>query len=278
MELILNELSMLPYSVDKYQARDKMARFSKTVSVAINQGFKNIKSDLYPYEIMLADDYSLKNWLTDKEVPKNQKDQLFTFIIPPFIKEEDEEIFEEFIDLEFYFENNDIPKTSCIGLAAAYLYGTLSISLASSPTWCNHKLLLIIEMAGFTRTEEVFNVYDRSSFQELELVNFVENLGELDLVKTTIDPEDKRITLFGDHHGKPELEALCGKLKRNDYVEEMRSTNYGGSKFIRKVQEDGVVEIVVMKADSRFALWVQTTGRNYRETKAIADMLRERYS
>lgn len=90
-------------------------------------------------------------------------------------------------------------------------------------------------------------------------------------------PDEKDIHL-ADHHGKNELKALCDRLKQNEYVKAMRSTGWGGNTFIRKIHKNGVVEITLFKSTRKYALQVQTTGRNYRETEAIANRLRERYS
>ena len=58
----------------------------------------------------------------------------------------------------------------------------------------------------------------------------------------------------------------------------MRSTNWGGKNFIRKKHKNGVIEIVLIDSEKEYALWVQTTGRNYRETEVIAKKIEERYS
>lgn len=74
------------------------------------------------------------------------------------------------------------------------------------------------------------------------------------------------------------MNELCDKLELSPYVEEMRSTNWGGTKFIRKTTKEGFIEIVLYKTQRKFALLVKTTGRNKRETDAIAEILNEKYS
>ncbi|MCG8319767.1 MAG: hypothetical protein MI921_09725 [Cytophagales bacterium] len=280
MELMLNELSISPPSSDKYQANDKMIQFAQTVNQARQKGFKNIRSHHHTSDIVLTDGYSLYNWLNNKEVPEDYRNFLYGTIVLPFIKDEDEEIADQYIEANFSFEDitHGYPKTECLGLAAAHLYETLSISFASAPVWCRIQLPLIIEKDQVLNTEQVFNLFSIQSFKDAGLAAFVENLGNIELQETTIKPEDKKITLFGDHHGKKELQALCDKLKNDPFVKEMRSTGFGGTQFIRKIYSNGAIEIALTKTDSRYALWVQTTGRNYRETAAIAERLKERYS
>ncbi len=276
---MLNELSVSPLSVNRYHANDKMAQFAKTVSEARRIGFRRIRSDLHSNNIGLADEYSLYDWLNNKNISKAYRDFLYGMIVQPFIKDEDEDIAGQYIEANFYFEDidHDHSKTECLGLAAAYLYETLSISFASAPVWCKTKLFLLIEEDHISSTEQVFNVYSRESFEDADLAAFVESLGELELIETDIDPSDKS-THLADHHGKAELKALCERIKNSPYVIEMRSTDWGGNCFIRKVYRDGVIVIVLIKTERRYALWIRTTGRNYRETAAIAEILKERYS
>jgi len=57
----------------------------------------------------------------------------------------------------------------------------------------------------------------------------------------------------------------------------MRSTSWGGNKFIRDTHKDGNIEIVLYKTQERYALMVQTTGSNKRETKEIAKILEQEF-
>ena len=278
MDLFLNELSFNPVAKDKYEAREIMQVFSKAVAESIKNGFRNIKSDMYPHDLLLTDDYTLKDWLIDKEVRQELKTQLFGYIIPPFIKEDDEQVFSDFVGQKFYYEDAIGSNYNCIGMAAAYLYDSLTISLCTSRNWQQSTLPLTIESEVHKKVEDIYNIYDEQSYKSQNVVDYFESITPVVLLDTTIKPEDKEFTLFGDHHGKAELKKLGSKLIKSKYVEEIRSTEFGGSSFIRKVHSDGVIEIVYLQSDRRYALWVQTTGRNYRETKLIADKLRERYS
>lgn len=271
---MFNELSVEPLSDTRHEAMDKVKQFAKTMAVAQKKGFGRIRSHLHQSGIVLAEEYSLRDCLFDKDLPRNYKDFLFGTIVSPFINDEDEEVTDAYIQADFYFKNNDA-KQDCLGLAAAYLYGLPSISFGVSSTWQRNQLPIVRRQDGVENTEEVYNVFSKDCFTTSTISDFVETLGEIELVKFESEAE---ITLFGDHHGKEDLLALSNKLKNNPYVIEIKSTNFGGSRFVRKIHSDGVLEILVMKSDERFALWVQTTGRNYRETEAIAQILKERYS
>jgi hypothetical protein len=55
------------------------------------------------------------------------------------------------------------------------------------------------------------------------------------------------------------------------------SVEWGGKRFIRKTYVNGQIEIVDNNTDMGYALLISTTGRNKRETDAIAEILREKY-
>ena len=277
MELMFNELSVIPHSADKYQAIERMTLFAKTFKKSRGFGFKRIRSNVSVSEIILADDYTVHSWLIDSAVSPELKGFMFGSIITPFINEEDGPTEEAYIEAEYYYKKNEADKVPCLGLAAAHLYELPTISLNTSEEWQRNLLPIIVEKNGSTEDHQIPNVFDESCFGEEGIATFVENLGEVELVETTLKPDEKDIHL-ADHHGKDELQALCNRLKHYKYVISMRSTDWGGNTFIRKIHKDGVLEVTLFKSQRKYALWVQTTGRNYRETEAIAYKLRERYS
>lgn len=279
MELLLNELSVTPLSGNQHDANEKMKIFSETVGTARKNGFRNIRSHYAAYQIGLSENYNLYDWLNNKGVSEIYRNNLYGMIILPFINEDDEEIEAAYIESEYYFEDqpNGITKTKCLGLASAYLYETPTISFASLSVWENNILQIIIENDEVSTTGDVLNISKKESFAEAVITTFIENQSELTLEKTTIDPDTKK-NHISSHHGIKELTDFWKKLKLSPYVIEMRSTDWGGKRFIRKIERTGVLEIVLTDSERQYALWVQTTGENYRETKAIAEILEEEYS
>ena len=276
-----NELSVYPSVTSKHEALEKIKKFALTFSEARKKGFARIRSNITYSDIKPTESYSLQDFLYDKTLPnkefKNYKDILFGSIIQPFINDDDDEVVDAYIQSNFHFEI-DGNQHECLGLTAAFFYETLSISFGLHPTWENSILSITNVVDGVSKKEQVYNVYSNDCFQTQLISKFVENSGQLVLQITSLEPNQKSITLFGDHHGKKYLQALADKLVNSPYVIEIKSTNFGGNSFIRKVYPDGILEIVILSRDERFALWVKTTGRNFRETKAIAQILREKYS
>ncbi|MEI7725542.1 MAG: hypothetical protein WCK09_10590 [Bacteroidota bacterium] len=278
MELLFNELSVITPSSDKYAANAKMKLFSETVAAAKLKGFRNIRSHYDSHQIELAGEYTLFNWLTSRDVPELYRNNLYGMFVLPFIDEEDEDIETKYIEANFFFEDpaNGIARTACLGLASAYLYETISIGLQSQNAWRKNILTIFIEANDTIRFESVNNVYSKDCFDNTIISDFVEQSGNVVLQESLLAPNDKDIHI-ADHHGKDELKSLWNKLKNNPYVVAGRSTDWGGRRFIRKFDRNGVVEIVLVASEREYALWVQTTGRSLRETKAIADALRDRF-
>ena len=278
MELMYNELSIDALSPDKYAANDKMKLFSETVAEARQRGFRNIRSHHDANQIQLATGYTLYDWFNNKDVSEVLRNNMYGMLILPFISDEDEEVVAHYVAADYYFEDavNGIGRTSCLGLAAAHLYETLSVSLQSGPTWTRNLLDITVEVNGASTTEHVNNVFSRGCFVIAAISTMVDNLGELDLQETPIAINDKAIHLTS-HHGQQELNALWNKLKKSPYVTDALSIEWGGKRFIRKTYSSGAIEIVDNSTDEGYALLVQTTGRNMRETDAIAEILKERY-
>ena len=133
MELIYNELSETPPSANKFLANEKVGWLIECYKKAIESGFDRIRFSKQFHEIELANGYSLRHWL-DESDQRNYKDIILGASTFPFIKPEDTWAEDEYLKHHFYFENapHSIVKTECLGLAAAHLYDTLSVSFSGS--------------------------------------------------------------------------------------------------------------------------------------------------
>jgi hypothetical protein len=279
MELILNELSHDAFSEDKYKANEKMLLFSKAVAEARKNGFRRIRTHFSASEIQLAEEYSLYNWLFDKEFPVEYRAIFYDMFVQPFIKEGDIEIEEKYIEAKYYFEDaeNNISKQECLGLTSAYLSETLAISIQTNPAWLKNVLKITIEKDGITKNDNVNNIFSRNCFSATSVKNFIEEISTLTLIKTNIQPVDKKLHLTS-HHGQKELNELWSTLKNSPYVIDAISIEWGGNSFFKNPAANGMVDIVHLKSDRRYVLQVQTTGRTLRETKAIAEILENEYN
>ncbi|NBD31911.1 MAG: putative CRISPR-associated protein [Cyanobacteria bacterium] len=85
-------------------------------------------------------------------------------------------------------------------------------------------------------------------------------------------PEKKPIHLREDH-GQDVLLPFAKKLTRSPYITKVINSlpfNPKQANPIRKTSADGIIELVLTWTDQGFGLCLQTTGRNLRETNAIA--------
>jgi len=278
MELAFNEISRTPLLDDKYQANERMLLFSRAVAEARKNGFRNIRTHYSANEIKLTQDYSFHNWLFDKEFPAESRSLFYDMLVQPFLIEGDEKIEEKFINKYYFFEDskNQIPKQKCLGLTSAYLSESPAISFQSNSAWLKNKVKIIIEKGADISTEEIHHIFSKECFSQNSIADFVESITTLDLVETNINPDDKHFH-FTTHHGQQELAELWNRIKKSPFVIEGMSIEWGGNSFFKNPQREGKIDIVHLKSDRRYAMQVQTTGRNLKETIEIANRLSEQY-
>lgn len=277
-----NELSSFPVSVNKYIADKKMAQFINTYGKARSYGFRRIRFAYQLHEIDLADGYTMQQWLFET-THRNLKDLLLSAFTYPFIDDIDEHEAVEYISHHYFFEDtiNGIVRTECLGFAASYIYETLSISLSGSTVWENN-LIIITKVNDETQVNEavkVANVFSEECFDRQQIQDYIDNIGEVELVETDLSPREKQIHLRDDH-GIDVLRPFANRLANSRHVLAVINSlpfNSQTTQFIRRVYADGILEIVLHWDDRGLGMVVQTTGRNMRETKYIAELLENNY-
>lgn len=196
---------------------------------------------------------------------------LYSFLASPFEKDSiSEEDFGKFINHDLYFENK-----KAIGLLWAYTYETAVLSLFTDEKWNIDSLI------AFDKTSDSnVQVHNVCTIQNItSQKQWIDSLKELELIKTTVLPENKLFHPREDH-GKDILLNFWNKLKKNDYIISGINSLPFNPKcriFIKEINNDGKIEIVLHWTDQGLGLVIQTTGRNYRETKAIAELLEQEY-
>lgn len=275
MEIIFNELSINPLSIDINTAKTKALQFAETFAVCRRNGITRLRSDVDAYEIVLSEEYSLYDWLNDKTVSEVLKNFMYGVISKPFIKDEDEDVLEQYILSDFTIDFGD-NKIKCDGIASAHLYNTACTSLNSDVVWSEKKLNIEKISEGNTSVHEVYNISHKNDFNNQDIKLFISQTKPIHLVECNLDVDSKKIAV-SDHHGKDIQLAFANKIVKNPYVLEVKSTGWGGNRFIRKVNEEGTIEIVLTQSAKKYAFLVYTTGRNYPETKKISDMLKDKY-
>jgi hypothetical protein len=281
MEIVLNELSLVPLAKNKYEAHEYIKEFARAAAEGRKRLIKKIRSCYSRDKLLFTSDYSLKDWLFDKNfINENRtcRDFLFDMIEPPFIKDEDEAEQEEYILSDYYFEDrlNNIEKQKCPGLASACIYGTLSISFQNGNAWKKNTLVITSEKRDKTERKNVLNIFSVECFSGQLILETIAKKTCSEPIKTAIPPNSKELHL-SPHHGKKELSQFWRKLRNCPYVISAVSTDWGGREFVRKIDENGTIELVLTKSEREYAMKVQTTGRNQYETKKIAEILEREY-
>lgn len=196
---------------------------------------------------------------------------IYSFFASPFEKNDITETIEEkFLSHDLYFDNK-----KANGLQWAFTYETLVLSFFTEDKW-NCDFLGCFDKAS----DETVNIHNVCTVQNI--INqqlWIDSLKDIELVLSSI-PSDSKTFSPRDDHGKDILIAFWNKLKINEYVVSGINSlpfNPKYRNFIKEIGADGKIEIILHWTDEGFGLVIQTTGRNYRETKAISDILKQKY-
>ena len=157
----------------------------------------------------------------------------------------------------------------------------LCLSLSSQPYWNETGIKFHKVINDDFETQSVFatNIAAEEHFKEKKIKVFIESLGDVNLVECLTMPKDKSISLRDDH-GKEKLLAFAKKLMNSKYVVSVINSlpfNPKAVNLIKEIYPDGKIELVLYWEDKGIGIIIQTTGKNYRETEAIAKELKKEY-
>lgn len=253
MEAFFNELSLYDEDLISYEEISTLLSLFKPLR---NEGITGCR---------ISEDAFHK--IIDNDNNKNHISLMYSFFRKPFESDAVDQKSDEYLSHSWTCNN-----TECFGIALAYLMDTATISINRN-AWKNNVLDFTIDgTAGI-----VHNYYDENSIELNH--SWIESLKKIELVSTNIVPSDKKISLRDDH-GKDILMKFAKKLVNNEYVVSIINSlpfNSNIHEFVKKISSNGQIELVLRWEDEGYGLVVQTTGRNLRETKAIADILREKF-
>lgn len=197
----------------------------------------------------------------------NIRNFYFSFFRPPYESMAVEQIQDEYYGHDWFCDN-----MPCIGLAlASILY---SVSLSIYDTKWNTEFVHIMKDDEINTARNICTE-GHVGIHILQL----QSDKEPELIETDLQVEDKRISLRHDH-GMDVLTEFSKRLIRCPYVVGVINSlpfNPSERKFIRKIHDNGLIEIVLPWTDQRYGVVVKTTGRNIRETERIAEIINEKY-
>lgn len=198
----------------------------------------------------------------------------YSFFHAPFEKESmADEIEDKFLQHELCLETQNV-----IGLQWAYTYGTLSFSLLTNDRW-NCDSITVVDKSDSDKSLDIHHAATVANIESQK--RWIDSLKEIELVKTALLPEQKSFNVSGTHHGNDKRRLFWDRIKNDEYVVSCITSTENHSyenNLVRQVFNDGKIEIVLCWEDAGYSFLIQTTGRDYRETKKIADMLAKKYS
>ena len=281
MNLIFNELSLLPHTDNDHQLKDLFLSLIKTFETGKQtHGFKHIVFPSNISELKVGSNKTFYEWACSI-AHQGDKNKILSIIKKPFVNEVLSENTDELS--KYYYVNTEanIPETYCSGLATAYMKESLSTSLSSASFWRTTQIHFykILNDDFEKSVVSVNNISSETDFSIIEIKQFIEYLGEITLLKTTIAPEDKPISLRDDH-GKDKLLAFSKRIRTSQYVLSIINSlpfNPKAVNLIKEIYPNGTIELVLYWEDKGIGVIIQTTGRNYRETEAIAKELKKEF-
>lgn len=257
MELYFNELSIkYSHSLD-YSAAVKI---SEVYSMLKEYNISTCRIDARDHE-------KLFDMIDGLPHSINIKNFYYSFFKLPFetkavVRQED----------RYYEFNWMYMGENCFGLAITYLMDSISYSIFQGE-W-NKSIVTIYKD---DQEEKVRNISTKEHI--FFHLSSLEVETDIDLPECKIHYSQKKIHLRNDH-GIDKLKDFSKKLVQSPYVVEIVNSlpyNSRRKKFIKKIKEDGLIEIVLPWTDQGLGIVVRTTGRTKKETNKIAQIIEEKY-
>lgn len=281
MNLIFNEISFQPHIDSEFTLKTQFLKLLKIFELAKKDyGFKHMIFPSNISELKVTTSQTFYEWAY-AIAHQGDKNKILSVVKKPFTNEV---LSERVSDLsKFYYINNEIgvPETYCSGLATSYVLESLCSSILSNSIWDKNKIEFhkIINDDFETESVAVVNVSKEDHFATNDIQKFLEYLVDIKLDTTEAEPNSKPIVLRDDH-GKDKLMTFSKRLVNSKYVVSViNSLPFNPKKInlIKDIYPDGKIELVLYWEDMGIGLIIQTTGKNYRETKAIADILKKEF-
>lgn len=282
MELVFNEISFLPFTNNEVILKEQFINMLKLYDKTKEQyGYKHLIFPATTGEIKVTADKTFVQWAYSIPHQGDKNKVLSVPFVRPFANEVLEEKVKELHKYYYTNEEADIKEKDCIGLPTAYFKKKIAISLASHKCWATSKIVFkeIINDNLETKDVSVHNISDEAHLVESSIKDKLMYSGKLELQETELDTEKKKMSL-SDDHGKDKLKAFSKKVLKSKYVVSVVNSlpfNPTDINLIRQIYADGKIELVLYWENAGYGIVIQTTGRNYRETEAIAEILKKKF-
>ncbi len=282
MEVCFNELSAdIPVLV-KEEMDALVDKYVSTLVETRNHGVKKVRYEHGIDGVVITNGYTLQQYcISNLKGPNHNKATLLLSMQKrPYI-DEDTEAEEAFINKNVTIKiGNEIRDT--YGIAAAYALNTYCVGFHSLDFW--GAVLFQIHVASETEQydDTILCISLPEGFSAKEYIEWEDSHIAInpDLLPTCqILPEKKKLHIREDH-GMDVLKALAKRLRHCEYIVGVINSlpyNPHATSSISQCYADGIIEIVLTKTDKGLGLVIQSTGKNLRQTKWIADYIDRKF-
>lgn len=257
MDLFFNELSL-----------NKTDCISHDSIIAIVEVYRELtKYNITTCRIASEDNTRLFQMISNTPNSINVRNFYFSFFRSPYESDQVEKNQED-----YYGHSWTYGAESCIGFALAYLLDSACFSIYSQE-W-NLPLIRFLKDEVPTDTR---NICTKEHVKRH--ITHLRHNSEIELLPCGIPVSDKKIVLRNDH-GMDVLEDFSKRLIHCPYLTGVINSlpyNPYERKFIKKICENGLIEIVLPWTDEGYGIVVKTTGRTMLETEKIAKIIEDEY-
>ena len=270
---------MFPLCTSDAEIEDRMEKYILTLKSAGLQGIKKVRYSGDLTAVRLSDEYSVQDYCNTR-MKESRAILVLSMATKPQVPEDDDNVLENYLEAQTCViqEGNPIDAD---GFNAAFCMGTYCIGFASDVFWSKLQYQINVSSNGETEHHVWYCVsipehYDNAVFQE-----WIERRLPLDLRTSILSPDKKPVSLREDH-GKDKLMEHARNLMNSPYVEGVLTSLpfHSFTKTYINKQSDfahGLIDVILFWEDKGYCMRVKTTGRNIRETIAIAEILSKRY-
>ena len=257
MELFFNELSI----------EGKMS-INKDSVIALASVYRSLRQyEITTCRIASEDHQKLHQMIRSMPDYWNIRNFYFSFFRSPYETENVEKEQNEYLEHEWLYDGK-----TCIGLPLAIILKTAAPSIHESD-WS-------AAFVYITKDGESDAVRNISVEQHVDIhIPQIQTSEETKLLESDLQIEDKKISLRDDH-GVDVLMDFSKRLIRCPYVVGVINSlpfNSHERKFIKRIREEGLIEIVLPWTDKGYGVVVKTTGRTIKETEMIGRIIMEKY-
>ena len=281
-EICFNDLSIYPLCDDELKVEDRIIQYSLTLKAVGDQGIKKVryKSDLT--DVALTKDYTLQDYVNSHITTKREVVQLIiSMATKPQVPDNDDIVLKKYLYTYTYINKED-KLIVADGFNAAFSLGTYCIGFYSEPDWSNLEYDIAVIHNDITNNYRWCCVSLPTHLDSIIFNEWREQFLPINLIKTNKLPSKKEITLVSTHHGNDKLFAHAQKLVNSPYIEGVLTSlefdDFSKTYISKKSDFDnGLIDVVLYWEERGYSMRIKTTGRNYRETLKIAEILNNKY-